>query len=124
MDEGGSRNAISGEGWGMTDTDTFVDASEIFEKVKREASAKRQAEAEGIWPAMDEAAFYGLAGDVVRTIGPDSESDPVAILAQYLIPNPIDQNPWAHWRSPMDMMRQGWSTSLFHAAQQWSTRSS
>jgi len=24
----------------------------------------------------------------------------------------------------MDMMRQGWSTSLFHAAQQWSTRSS
>jgi hypothetical protein len=41
-----------------------------------------------------------------------------------LIPNPNDQNPWAHWRSPMDMMRQGWSTSLFHAAQQWSTRSS
>src|SRR6266576_3000896 len=41
-----------------------------------------------------------------------------------IIPNPIDQNPWAHWRSPMDMMRQGWSTSLFHAAQQWSTRSS
>jgi hypothetical protein len=41
-----------------------------------------------------------------------------------LIPNPIDQNPWTHWRSPMDMMRQGWSTSLFHAAQQWSTRSS
>ena|SRR5947208_553405 len=41
-----------------------------------------------------------------------------------LLPNPIDQNPWAHWRSPMDMMRQGWSTSLFHAAQQWSTRSS
>src|SRR5262249_21093554 len=24
-----------------------------------------------------------------------------------LIPNPIDQNPRAHWRSPMDMMRQG-----------------
>jgi hypothetical protein len=24
-----------------------------------------------------------------------------------LIPSPIDQNPWAHWRSPMDMMRQG-----------------
>ena len=27
--------------------------------------------------------------------------------ARVLIPNPIDQNPWAHWRSPMDMMRQG-----------------
>jgi FlaA1/EpsC-like NDP-sugar epimerase len=24
-----------------------------------------------------------------------------------LIPNPIDQNPCAHWRNPMDMMRQG-----------------
>jgi hypothetical protein len=65
-------------------TDTFVDASEIFEQVKREAAVKRQAEAESIWPVMDEAAFYGLAGDVVRTIEPDSESDPVAILAQYL----------------------------------------
>src|SRR6516162_770011 len=28
-------------------------------------------------------------------------------LNRQLIPNPIDQNPWAHWRSPMDMMRQG-----------------
>src|SRR5262245_16176770 len=28
-------------------------------------------------------------------------------LAAPVIPNPIDQNPWAHWRSPMDMMRQG-----------------
>jgi hypothetical protein len=24
-----------------------------------------------------------------------------------LIPNPIDQNPCAHWRNPMDMMRHG-----------------
>jgi hypothetical protein len=24
-----------------------------------------------------------------------------------LIPSPIDQNPCAHWRMPMDMMRQG-----------------
>jgi signal transduction histidine kinase len=24
-----------------------------------------------------------------------------------LIPSPIDQNPCAHWRKPMDMMRQG-----------------
>jgi len=29
------------------------------------------------------------------------------LIAAWLIPNPIDQNPWAHWRSPMDMMRQG-----------------
>jgi len=27
--------------------------------------------------------------------------------ATALIPNPIDQNSCAHWRNPMDMMRQG-----------------
>ena len=41
-----------------------------------------------------------------------------------LIPILSDQNPCAHWRNPMDMIRQGWSMSLFHASQQWSTRSS
>jgi hypothetical protein len=41
-----------------------------------------------------------------------------------IILNPIDQNPCAHWRKPMDMMRQGCSMSRFQAAQQWSTRSS
>ena len=35
----------------------------------------------------------------------------------------IDQNPCAHWRSPMDMMRQGWSMSLFQASQAWSRMS-
>src|SRR5262249_48544951 len=25
----------------------------------------------------------------------------------HVIPSPTDQNPWAHWRNPMDMMRQG-----------------
>jgi hypothetical protein len=29
------------------------------------------------------------------------------VVEARLIPNPIDQNPWAHFRSPMDMMRQG-----------------
>jgi hypothetical protein len=41
-----------------------------------------------------------------------------------VIPAPFDQNPCAHWRRPMDMILQGWSTSLFQASQQWSTRSS
>ena len=45
-------------------------------------------------------------------------------LADKVIPRCIDQNPWAHWRSPRDMMRQGCSTSLFQAKQQWSTMSS
>jgi len=68
----------------MTDTTPFVDARELFEKVKREQAAKRQAEAEGNWPVIDEAAFYGLAGDIVKTISPHTEADPVAILIQVL----------------------------------------
>jgi hypothetical protein len=36
------------------------------------------------WPKMDENAYLGLAGDVVRTIEPHSESDPVALLIQTL----------------------------------------
>src|SRR5215510_4497378 len=45
--------------------------------------------------------------------GPHRERDeqeyecPIAGAVDQIIPNPIDQNPWAHWRSPMDMMRQG-----------------
>ena len=36
------------------------------------------------WPELDEAALYGLAGDVVRAIMPHTESDPVNVLLTYL----------------------------------------
>lgn len=37
------------------------------------------------WPEpMEETAFYGLAGETVRTIEPHTEADPVALLTQYL----------------------------------------
>jgi Primase C terminal 2 (PriCT-2)/RepB DNA-primase from phage plasmid len=36
------------------------------------------------WPKMDAAAYQGITGDVVEAIGPHSESDPVAILTQFL----------------------------------------
>src|SRR5262249_9150794 len=37
------------------------------------------------WPApLAEEALYGLAGDVVRTLEPGSEADPVALLVQLL----------------------------------------
>jgi hypothetical protein len=41
--------------------------------------------AELAWPVMHEAAYYGLAGEVVRSIEPHSEADPVAILLQFLV---------------------------------------
>jgi hypothetical protein len=36
------------------------------------------------WPTMAQDAYYGLAGDIVRTIEPHSEADPVALLVQLL----------------------------------------
>ena len=49
------------------------------------ASALPAAESGG-WPApLDEAAFYGLAGDIVRAIEPHSEADGAALLLQTLV---------------------------------------
>ena len=36
------------------------------------------------WPRLDPAALYGLAGEVVVAVAPHTESDPVAVLIQYL----------------------------------------
>jgi Protein of unknown function (DUF3987) len=36
------------------------------------------------WPTMAPAAYHGLAGEVVSTILPHTEADPVALLLQYL----------------------------------------
>lgn len=75
-----------------------------FEKLL-EGSTKSDEQAEGeptptapTWPAdMESAAYHGLAGDVVRTIEPHSEADPVAILMAFLacFGNMIGAS--AHW---------------------------
>lgn len=44
-----------------------------------------------------------------------------AAAEKVVIPAPIDQNPLAQSRMPKEMMRQGWSASLFRASQQWAT---
>ena len=36
------------------------------------------------WPTLDETARYGLAGDLVERLEPETESDPVALLIQIL----------------------------------------
>ena len=47
-------------------------------------SAADGASAGSDWPQLDGAAMHGLAGDIVRTIEPHSEADPVALLVQLL----------------------------------------
>jgi signal transduction histidine kinase len=48
------------------------------------------------WPEMDAAAYHGLAGEVVNTIDPHTESDRVAILIQFLTTfgNVVGSNPY------------------------------
>jgi hypothetical protein len=36
------------------------------------------------WPEIENAAYYGLAGEIVQAIAPHTEGDPVAILVQFL----------------------------------------
>ena len=49
------------------------------------AQAAMQVAADSRWPdPIDEAAFHGLAGDIVRAIEPHTEADPVALLTQFL----------------------------------------
>ena len=36
------------------------------------------------WPLLDNATLYGLAGEVVTCLKPHTESDPAALLLQYL----------------------------------------
>lgn len=37
------------------------------------------------FPKIDRAAYFGLAGDIVRTISPHSEADPIALLVQTIV---------------------------------------
>jgi hypothetical protein len=48
------------------------------------------------WPELPEQALHGLAGDVVRSLAPQTESDPVALLMQFLISfgNAIGRGPY------------------------------
>ena len=54
------------------------------------------------WPTLHESALYGLPGEIVGTIDPATEADPVAILMQTLIHfgNRIGRN--AHFRVEAD----------------------
>ena len=48
------------------------------------------------WPVLGAAAYHGLAGEVVSTIAPQTEADPVALLLQFLVyfGNAIGRGPY------------------------------
>ena len=63
--------------------------AELDEKRRERAETKKvadQASPHDDWPEnLAKAAYHGLAGDVVKTIEPHTESDPVALLLQFLV---------------------------------------
>jgi hypothetical protein len=52
--------------------------------VAAEQNSQKSHFSEPAWPTMGDDAYHGLAGEVVRAIEPHTESDPVAILIQFL----------------------------------------
>jgi thiol-disulfide isomerase/thioredoxin len=66
----------------------------------------------GLWCSYCQQDLLGLE-QIIPDIGKANASIVVITnglektVRQRLIPSPIDQNPCAHWRKPMDMMRQG-----------------
>jgi hypothetical protein len=54
------------------------------------------------WPELDEAAFHGLIGKLVRLIEPHSEADPVALLVQALIAFGSTLNRSAYFQAEAD----------------------
>jgi uncharacterized protein DUF3987 len=48
------------------------------------------------WPIINPAAYHGIAGDVVAALSPHTESDPIALLVQFLVStgNAIGRGPY------------------------------
>jgi hypothetical protein len=53
------------------------------------------------WPVLDKTAYYGLAGEVVTTLLPETEADPAALLLQYLASfgNMVGRTSFVEWAS-------------------------
>jgi hypothetical protein len=63
------------------DADEWKDACASIDELHPPAPPKRPSPG---WPKLHHDALHGFAGDVVSTIEPHTESDPVAILIQFL----------------------------------------
>jgi len=66
---------------------TGVDFSGSFEELpdQPEPTKRNGHDHNATWPVLAPAAYHGLAGEVVARILPNTESDPVALLLQYLV---------------------------------------
>lgn len=58
--------------------------SEAVQQPAREVSVPEPVPETMPWPALNDAALYGLPGEVVKTVEPHTEADPVALLVNLL----------------------------------------
>ncbi len=58
-----------------------------------------------VWPVLEDAAYYGLAGKIVRSLAPHTEADPVAILLPFLAMFGNVIGPLAHYQVEGDQHR-------------------
>jgi hypothetical protein len=76
----------------------MIDFSGSFEEMadKPEPAKGNGQDRDAAWPMMAPAAYHGLAGEVVARILPDTESDPAALLLQYLVSfgNAVGRGPY------------------------------
>ena len=79
----------------MTGIDWTGSFEEISDQPKPSAGADGY-DRDADWPVPADTAFYGLAGDVVTSILPNTESDPAALLLQYLVSfgNAVGRQPY------------------------------
>ena len=79
----------------MTGIDWTGSFEEISDQPKPWAGADGY-DRDADWPVPADTAFYGLAGDVVTSILPNTESDPAALLLQYLVSfgNAVGRQPY------------------------------
>ena len=86
--------------WKRTD---FNLEDELYNDLKEEEETITMNGDTSSWPApINEMAFQGLAGEIVKTIEPDTESDPVAILIQTLTAFGNIIGPCPHFRVEAD----------------------
>ena len=97
--------------------------------VKRGRKPKLSNTLESLKPVIERAVEFSPGCNLFASgQGDDSmtmkRKAPVGRRTARVIPRLSDQNRCAHVRSPMDMIRQGWSARRFQAKQQWSRMSS
>jgi hypothetical protein len=76
----------SGAGGSKQGLDDFLSASGDLEDLLEEAVPYTGFEpVDPDWPVLDQMALQGVAGECVRSIGPHTEADPVAVLSNMIV---------------------------------------